>query len=162
MKLTQYTDYSIRVLMYAAAKRKEEGSDSLSSIREIADAYGISENHLMKVVHKLAGLGLLETLRGRNGGLRIASAPEDIRLGAVVRAVEEDMNLVECFGEGSSCPLTRGCRLAKALDDARAEFLRSLDRHTLADLLPQGRASQIVALSGPLGERMRARKSAKA
>lgn len=150
MKLTQYTDYAVRVLMFAASKRIESGVDSLSSIREIAEAYGISENHLMKVVHRLAGLGYLETLRGRNGGLRLASAPESIRLGDVVRAVEEDMNLVECFGEGSTCPLTNGCRLAKALDAARSEFLRSLDTHTLADLIPKARARQIVALSGAL------------
>lgn len=155
MKLTQYTDYAIRVLMFAASKRIEGGEDSLSSIREIADAYGISENHLMKVVHRLAGLGLLETLRGRNGGLRLASAPNEIRVGDVVRAVEEDMNLVECFGEGSTCPLTSGCRLAKALDAARGEFLKSLDQLTLADLLPRTRTRQIVALSGAIAKRVK-------
>lgn len=155
MKLTQHTDYAIRVLMFAASKRLDSGADALSSIREIAEAYGISENHLMKVVHRLAGLGWLETLRGRNGGLRLAGDPGAIRLGAVVRAIEEDMNLVECFGEGSTCPLTVGCRLAKALDGARGEFLASLDQHTLADLLPRARVKQIVALSDAIADRMR-------
>lgn len=155
MKLTQHTDYAIRVLMFAASKRIEQGENTLSSIREIAEAYGISENHLMKVVHKLAGLGWLETIRGRNGGLRLAGDPRSIRVGDVVRAVEEDMNLVECFGEGSTCPLTSDCRLAKVLDAARSEFLKSLDQHTLGDLLPRARTRQIVALSGVLAQRVR-------
>lgn len=154
MKLTQHTDYSIRVLMFATGKQVQEGPEALSSIREIADAYGISENHLMKVVHRLAGLGYLETLRGRNGGLRLAKPPEKVRLGDVVRAVEEDMTLVECFGEGSTCPLSHGCRLADALSQAQTAFLKTLDDKTLADLVPRARARQIVTLSGALGQRM--------
>jgi Rrf2 family nitric oxide-sensitive transcriptional repressor len=147
MRLTQHTDFAIRVLMFAASRHLREGSDALSSIREIAEAYGISENHLMKVVHRLAQAGLLETLRGRNGGLRLARPPAETRLGDVVRAVEEDMALVECFSDGSTCPLTGGCHLAAALDGARRAFLAELDTHTLADLVPRARAREIIALT---------------
>ncbi len=154
MKLTQYTDYAIRVLMFAAAKRIDQGPLSMSSIREIAEAFGISENHLMKVVNRLASLGFLETIRGRNGGLRLAAPPERLRIGEVVRAVEEDMDIVECFGEHSTCPLTVGCRLAKVLDEARSEFLRVLDDHSIADLIPKARAKQIMSLQGALQKRV--------
>lgn len=146
MRLTQHTDYAIRVLMFATSRHLREGPDALSSIREIAEAYGISENHLMKVVNRLAQEGLLHTQRGRNGGLRLARDPGQTRLGAVVRLVEDDMALVECFGEGSACPLTAGCHLARALEEARSDFLASLDRHTLADLVPRARAREIIAL----------------
>lgn len=150
MKLTQHTDYAIRVLMFAASRRAREGGAALSSIREIAAAYGISENHLMKVVHRLSQAGLLETLRGRNGGLRLAGDPSETRLGDVVRTIEEDMELVECFGANSTCPLTSGCVLAGALEEARRAFIDSLNRHTLADLVPRARARQIIALTGKL------------
>lgn len=147
MRLTQHTDYAIRVLMFATGRRLREGPDALSSIREIAEAYGISENHLMKVVNRLAQVGLLQTVRGRNGGLRLARDPADTRLGEVVSLVEEDMALVECFSSaGSSCPLTAGCHLAAALDQAQRDFIASLDRQTLADLVPRARAREIIAL----------------
>ena len=147
MHLTQYTDYAIRVLMFAASRYTREGPEALSSIREIAEAFGISENHLMKVVHRLAQEGMLYTQRGRNGGLRLAHDPAATRLGEVVRLVEDDMALVECFGGGSACPLTAGCHLATALKQARSDFLASLDRHTLADLVPRSRAREIIALA---------------
>lgn len=150
MRLTQYTDYAIRVLMYAASRWTREGAESLSSIREIAQAYGISENHLMKVVHRLAQEGLLHTQRGRNGGLRLARAPSQTRLGDVVRKIEDDMALVECFGTDSTCPLSATCLLADALDEARAAFLGALDQRTLADLVPRARAREIIALTGRL------------
>ncbi|MCW5665254.1 MAG: Rrf2 family transcriptional regulator [Piscinibacter sp.] len=147
MRLTQHTDYAIRVLMFAASRFTREGPEALSSIREIAEAYGISENHLMKVVNRLAQEGLLHTQRGRHGGLRLARAPHETRLGEVVRLIEDDMALVECFGSGSTCPLTAGCHLATALIEARQAFVDSLDRHTLADLVPRARARAIIALS---------------
>lgn len=147
MRLTQHTDYAIRVLMFAASRHEREGAEALSSIGEIAEAYGISENHLMKVVHRLAQEGLLHTQRGRHGGLRLARDPRETRLGAVVRAIEDDMALVECFGAASTCPLSAGCHLARALDAARQAFIDSLDRHTLADLVPRARAREIIALS---------------
>lgn len=148
MRLTHHTDYAIRVMMYAASLWP---SGRLASIREIAEAFAISENHLMKVVHRLAQLGLLETLRGRNGGLRLAADPAQTRLGDIVRAVEDDMALVECFTPGSACPLTGACALAAALAGARDAFLESLDRHRLADLVPRPRARQApVALPAGL------------
>ncbi|HVK31046.1 MAG TPA: Rrf2 family transcriptional regulator [Burkholderiaceae bacterium] len=147
MRLTQHTDYAIRVLMFATSLWD---SERLASIREIAEAYGVSENHLMKVVHRLGQAGLLHTQRGRNGGLRLARDPARTRLGDVVRAMEEDMALVECFTDHSTCPLSGACALANALDKARAAFLAELDRHTLADLVPRARARQIIALSGRL------------
>ncbi len=152
MRLTQHTDYAFRVLMFAASRHVRDGAEALSSIHEIAEAYGISENHLMKVVHRLAQLGLLHTQRGRGGGLRLAADPATLRLGDVVRAVETDMALVECFSEGAQCPLSAGCGLADALDEARSAFLASLDGRTLADVVPRARARQIVALSGRLAQ----------
>lgn len=149
MRLTQHTDYAIRVLMFATSLW---GSERLASIREIAEAFGVSENHLMKVVHRLGQAGLLHTQRGRHGGLRLADDPARTRLGDVVRAMEEDMALVECFTERSTCPMTGACALAGALDRARAAFLAELDRCTLADLVPRTRARQIIALSGKLSD----------
>lgn len=150
MRLTQHTDYAIRVLMYAASLWD---SGRLASIREIAEAYGISENHLMKIVHRLGQAGFLHTQRGRNGGLRLAAAPASLHLGTVVRHVEDDMALAECFAAGSTCPMTGACMLAKVLDGARDAFLAELDRVTLADLVPRAMARKIVALHGRLAER---------
>lgn len=150
MRLTQHTDYAIRVLMYAASRWTRDGNEALSSIHEIAEAYGVSENHLMKVVHRLAQEGLLHTQRGRNGGLRLAKDPALTRLGGVVRLIEDDMALVECFGTGSTCPLSAGCLLAGALEEARKAFIAALDQHTLADLVPRARAREIIALTGRL------------
>lgn len=130
MRLTQLTDYSLRVLMYLAAK-----PERLSTIQEIATAYGISENHLMKVVHRLAQNGFVETVRGRGGGLRLKGAADGIRLGAVVRAVEEDFQIVACLGSGDTCRITEVCRLKGVLHQALGAFLKSLDSWTLADLV---------------------------
>jgi len=151
LKLTQHTDYAIRVLMFASGRWLREGPQALSSIREIADAFGISENHLMKVVHRLAQEGLLHTQRGRGGGLRLAQDPLHTTVGSVVRVIEDDMTIVECFGPDSTCPLAAGCLLASALDRARAAFLAQLDGVTLAQLVPKARAREILALvSGPV------------
>jgi Rrf2 family nitric oxide-sensitive transcriptional repressor len=128
MRLTTYTDYSLRVLMYVAMK------DGLSTIQEIADAYNISKNHLMKVTLELGRHGLLETVRGRNGGLRLAGSPDKIGLGDVVRLMEEDFAMVECFTKGNGCIITAPCRLKGILSDALAAYLAVLDRYTLADL----------------------------
>lgn len=130
MRLTQLSDYSLRVLMYLGAR-----PERLATIQEIARAYGISENHLMKVVHRLAQHGFVETVRGRGGGLRLKGEAEGIRLGAVVRAVEEDFRLVECFGSGDTCRITDVCRLKRILHQALGAFLESLDAWTLADLV---------------------------
>jgi Rrf2 family nitric oxide-sensitive transcriptional repressor len=149
MRLTAMTDYALRVLMYAAHRR-----DRLCTILEVAEAHRISEAHLMKVTHRLAQGGWLETLRGRGGGMRLARPPEQINLGAVVRSIEPDFALVECFAPGSTCRLTGRCGLSRLLDQALNEFMRHLDRHSLADVLEGAAvaASHAVAIV-PVGGR---------
>ena len=113
-------------------------SDRRVSIRDVATANRISENHLVKVVHQLGRGGFIETTRGKGGGLRLARAPETIRIGDVVRFTEEDMALVACFqppGEGGGCVLLNVCGLQSLLGEALAAFLAVLDSRTLADLL---------------------------
>jgi len=130
MKLTFYADYSLRLLMYCAVRR-----DELVTIQEVANAYGISKNHLMKVAYELGRKGYLETVRGRGGGLRLARPPEKIGLGDVVRKVEEDFTMVECFDpKANQCVITGPCRLRGALSRALKAYLAVLDEYTLADL----------------------------
>lgn len=130
MRLTFYSDYSLRLLMYCAVRRGE-----LVTIQEVADAYGISKNHLMKIAFELGRKGFVETVRGRGGGLRLARAPEKIGLGEVVRQVEEDFTLVECFdSKTNKCVITAPCRLRGVLSRALKAYLAVLDDFTLADL----------------------------
>jgi Rrf2 family nitric oxide-sensitive transcriptional repressor len=131
MRLTTMSDYALRLLMYAGQQ-----PDRLCTIAEVAQAYAISEAHLMKVTHQLALGGWLVTVRGKGGGLRLARRPEEINLGAVVRGIEPDFFLVECFASGSTCTLTGHCRLTGVLQTALQGFMEGLDRHTLADILP--------------------------
>jgi Rrf2 family nitric oxide-sensitive transcriptional repressor len=142
MRLTQYTDYALRVLTYLGLK----GDKELSTIREISDRYGISENHLMKVVHRLGQTGFIETVRGRQGGVKLARDPSDINIGEVVRRCEDDMRIVECFDDATnSCPIAPVCVLPSILDDALAAFLSVLDDYTVADLLvPRRRLKRIL------------------
>jgi Rrf2 family nitric oxide-sensitive transcriptional repressor len=144
MRLTRFTDYALRTLMFLGL-RGEEGA----RIREIAEHYGISENHLMKVVQELGKCGFVQTVRGRGGGLRLARPPAAIGLGAVVRAVEDDLALVECLGpEGSHCAIVGACRLTGILAEALDAFLAVLDRYTLADLLgPSARLRALLDLA---------------
>ncbi|WP_407525255.1 Rrf2 family transcriptional regulator [Methylobacterium oryzisoli] len=148
MRLTRYTDYALRTLIYLGVHEPRQ-----SSIAEIARAYGISENHLTKVVHQLGRLGLIRTIRGRGGGLRLALPPAEIVVGAVVRQTEEDLALVECFA-GHACAITPSCRLKRALGEALAAFLEVLDRTTLADLL-EGPArsdlARLLEIPSPIG-----------
>lgn len=130
MRLTVLSDYSLRVLMYLAAR-----PDRLSTIQEIASAYAISENHLMKVVHGLAKRGLVETMRGRGGGMRLARPADKIRVGAALRLVEEDQALVQCFSADDGCKITDICRLKRVLSRALQAYNDELDRWTLADLV---------------------------
>ena len=133
MKLTFYSDYSLRLLMYVSVKR-----DGLVTIQEVADAYGISKNHLMKVAFELGRKGFLETVRGRGGGLRLARSPEKIGVGEVVRAMEEDFTMVECFEpKTNQCVITGPCRLRGALSRALKAYFAVLDEYTLADLAGQ-------------------------
>lgn len=130
MRLTVYTDYSLRLLMYLAVK-----NDGLATIAEVAQAYDISRNHLMKVAHQLGVAGFVTTVRGKGGGLRLSRAPESIGLGEVVRRTEPDLALVPCFPPVQArCAITPSCVLRGALAEARAAFLRVLDGYTLADL----------------------------
>ena len=131
MRLTVYTDFSLRVLMFLALKGGE-----LATVAEIAKAYGISKNHLMKVAHQLSLAGYVETVRGKGGGMRLAQQPQDIVLGEVVRRTEPDMALVPCFApDDASCVIIPSCALRGALSGARDAFLSALDEHTLADLV---------------------------
>ena len=131
MRLTVYTDFSLRVLMFLALK-----GDGLATIAEIAKAYGISKNHLMKVAHQLGVAGYVETVRGKGGGLRLARRPQDIVIGEVVRRTEPDMAIVRCFApDDASCTILPSCALRGVLSEARDAFLSALDGHTLADLV---------------------------
>lgn len=136
MRLTTMTDYALRLLMYVA-----QHPDRLCTIAEITQVYGISEAHLMKITHQLGLQGWIETVRGKGGGMRLAHAPQDINLGAVVRGIEADFLLVECFATGSACVLTGSCRLSGILDDALRNFLEHLDGFALSDLLPVPRVA---------------------
>ena len=142
MHLTQYTDYSLRVLIYLGL----QPADRLSTIHDIADHYGVSENHLMKVVHGLSRLGYVDAVRGRGGGLRLAQKPQAISIGAVARATEDDRALVECFdAERNTCRITEACALRHALGEATAAFLHVLDEYRLSDLLrPKARLVQLL------------------
>ncbi|GAB2894537.1 Rrf2 family transcriptional regulator [Paralcaligenes sp. KSB-10] len=131
MRLTTLTDYAMRLLMYVG-----QHPERLCTISEIAHAYGISEPHLMKITHRLGQQGWIETVRGKNGGMRLALAPKDINLGAVLRDTENDLELVECFGSGNTCSLSGRCRLTAIIDGALQQFLRHLDHYSLADILP--------------------------
>ncbi|WP_064094212.1 RrF2 family transcriptional regulator [Rossellomorea aquimaris] len=132
MRLTLYTDYSLRVLIFLASKP----TDELSNIKEIADAYSISKNHLMKVTYELGKAGLVETIRGRNGGIKLAKEPEHINIGELVRITEEDFHLVECFdSEHNNCVITPVCGLKHVLGKALQAYLSVLDEYTLADLV---------------------------
>ncbi len=134
VRLTVYTDYSLRVLMYLAVK----GDDGLVTIGEVADAYGIAKNHLTKVAHQLGLAGYVETVRGKGGGLRLAKPASAITLGQVVRRTEADIALVPCFEPlCAPCPIVSACGLRGALHQARQAFLAVLDRYTLADLVGQ-------------------------
>lgn len=131
MRLTAYTDYTLRTLMYLGAHR-----DRLVTIQDIADLHLISKNHLMKVVHQLGLSGIVETVRGRNGGLRLAREPSEINIGSVVRETESDFFMAECFNkDNNTCPLTPDCKLKSALGQATGAFLAVLDKVTLATIL---------------------------
>ncbi|MCV2447184.1 RrF2 family transcriptional regulator [Paracoccus sp. DMF] len=140
MRLTRYTDYAMRVLLYLGRQ-----PDRLCSIAEIARAYGISQNHLMKVINDLVNAGWLASVRGRGGGIRLARPAEQISVGAVIRHTEADFDLVGC----GSCIIAPACGLTLALDEAMEAFLAVLDRQTLADVL--ARRGDFLPLLHPTG-----------
>lgn len=142
MQLTQYTDYALRTLIYLARQQNQ-----LVTISAIAEFYAISRNHLIKIVHHLAQQGYIETIRGKHGGIRLAKAPEEIRLGELVRQTEPNFNLAECFDKAKNhCAITRSCRLQGILHEAARNFIATLDRHTLADVV--GTTDNAVAILG--------------
>ncbi|CAG0946327.1 HTH-type transcriptional repressor NsrR [Gammaproteobacteria bacterium] len=155
MRLTTMTDYALRLLMYVA---QQDGR--LCTIAEVAQAYSISEAHLMKITHQLALAGWLETLRGKGGGMRLARPPEQINLGEVVRSIEPDFSLVECFATGSTCTLTGTCGLTGVLAGAMREFMQYLDRHSLADVVAPPPTERPTVVRFDLTPRPRARAKA--
>lgn len=136
MHLTRFTDYGLRTLIYLALQ-----PGKLGQIREISLAYDVSENHMVKVVHKLGQAGLIETIRGRNGGIRLAHPPAQIIIGDVVRKMEADLALVDCQGNGH-CTIRGACRLESILDEALAAMFAVLNRYSLQDIVnPQNKAA---------------------
>ncbi|UOQ83818.1 RrF2 family transcriptional regulator [Gracilibacillus salinarum] len=130
MRLKKYTDYALRVLIYTAA------SDSKASIKEIAETFFVSTEHIRKVVHQLSINGYIETTRGRNGGILLAHDPADINIGAVIRLMENDFYLLECFdGENNRCVITPACKLRSVIGNAMQAFFEVLNQYTLADLV---------------------------
>ena len=135
MQLTRFTDFSLRVLIYLGAH-----PDAQATVAGVAAEHGISRHHLTRVVHQLGIKGYIETVRGKGGGFRLARRPELIRIGDVVRDMETGFELAECFRPGETgCRLLPACALKPVLAEAGRAFLASLDRHTLADLLPAQR-----------------------
>jgi Rrf2 family nitric oxide-sensitive transcriptional repressor len=139
--LTRYTDFALRVLMYLGTR-----PDDVCSIAEIARAYGVSQNHLMKVVHDLGKAGYVTSVRGRFGGIRLARPASEINIGALVRYTEDDFDLVEC----STCVIAPVCGLSLSLTDALAAFMAVLDARSLADLLAERQATMARLLGRPL------------
>lgn len=132
MRLTMYTDYSLRVLIFLASKQQEE----LTTVQEISDAYQISKNHLTKIVHSLGKLQLIETVRGRGGGIRLSVDPKDINIGELVRKTEDDFHLVECFDSSKNmCVLSSACQLKGVLYEALQAYFAVLDQYTIADFI---------------------------
>jgi Rrf2 family nitric oxide-sensitive transcriptional repressor len=129
MRLTVFTDYTLRTLIYLALR-----PDTLVTIADIAKAYQISNNHLMKVVHQLALSGDVATVRGQRGGLRLGRPASEINVGAVVRRSETDLVMMPCSGLQGDCVIKPECVLANAVDEALQAFMATLDRYTLADL----------------------------
>jgi len=147
MRLTLWTDYALRTLIYVGAK-----DGRLSTIAEIAESFGISKTHLMKVVNRLARQGYLETVRGKGGGIRLGRSPEGIEIGAVVREIEEDMAVLGCLAGAGFCRIEGCCVLRGALRKATQAFLDTLDGYTLADLLaPREKLAKRLGIAAALG-----------
>lgn len=129
MQLTLFTDYALRTLIYLASRPED-----LSSVKEISEYYGISRNHLVKVVHKLALLGYIKTTKGKGGGIQIAQGTEKLRLGDLISQLEPNMNMVECFDpKTNTCRITNTCRLKHYLFEATQDFVKTMNKYTLAD-----------------------------
>jgi Rrf2 family transcriptional regulator, nitric oxide-sensitive transcriptional repressor len=145
MRLTVFTDYALRVLLVLASR-----TEALVTIADVAAAFEISDAHLMKVAHVLGKTGWVDTVRGRNGGMRLAADPRRLHLGTVVQRLEADFAVVECFGTGNRCVLTDGCGLQQALALAMQAFFAELDRYSLADLVDASPALAALPMWQPL------------
>jgi Rrf2 family nitric oxide-sensitive transcriptional repressor len=144
MKLTRFTDYSLRVLIYLGLK-----GDGRVTIKEISEAYNISRNHLMKVVSLLTRMGYVDARRGPGGGIALARSARDIVIADVVRDMEDDLNLVECFCDEGSCIIKPVCELKAALGKALNAYLDTLEHYTLMDLLqPRAKLSRVLGMTG--------------
>lgn len=130
MRLTIFSDYALRVLMYAAT-----AGDRLITVEETAKTYNISRAHVKKIVNIMTRAGYLKAVRGRTGGFTLGKPPQAINLGEVMRATEPDFALVECFATGSQCIITRRCRLPDVLNEALNAFIGALDQYTLRDIM---------------------------
>lgn len=129
MRMTLHSDYALRLLMYLAVARERR-----ASAEEVAKAYGLSRNHLIKVAQGLVRAGFLASARGRGGGLELAMPADRINVGAVIRAMEQDLAVVECMGENNACVITGACRLKGVMQEALRAWFAVLDKYTLADL----------------------------
>jgi Rrf2 family transcriptional regulator, nitric oxide-sensitive transcriptional repressor len=138
MRLTLHTDYALRVLIQVALNELNDGE--LTTINQIAESFAVSKHHLMKVVNDLSQKGYLDTIRGRNGGMRLTRKPRDINVGQVVRDTEDKLEVIECLGHSGYCRIERACVLRGALRQATNAFLAVLDAHTLADLIKPHKA----------------------
>lgn len=144
MRLTRFTDYSLRVLMYVAARE-----DGRATIADVAAAFAISENHLTKVVHFLGKCGFLSNVRGRGGGLRLATPAKSINVGSVVRESEGAIRPAECFeSTPSACTIAPACRLRGVLGEAVQAFYGVLDQYTLEDLVAERRPLARILFAG--------------
>ncbi|MDP2760407.1 MAG: Rrf2 family transcriptional regulator [Sideroxyarcus sp.] len=147
MKLTHYSDLGFRLMMYLAMR-----TDKLVTIQEASDRFAISKNHLVKISHELTRVGLIESVRGRNGGVRLALAPEKISVEMVLRATEDGFDLVECFNpESNQCVISDVCKLNSLLSDALEAFLEKLRKVSLADLVRDGKEIEGALLPFPKG-----------
>jgi len=145
MKLTLFTDYAVRVLLYLGAR-----PERLCSIAEVARAYRVSQNHLMKVVNQLARQGYVESVRGRSGGIRLGRTPDAINLGALIRATEDGFELVDC----GRCVAAPACGVTSVLGEALAAFLAVLDRYTLADMLGRRQDLRLLLVSDRVSDQV--------
>jgi len=139
--ITRYTDYSLRVLIYLAAQPERR-----ATIQQIADAYDISKNHLMKIVQQLASAEYLDATRGKHGGIQLAKAPSKILLGELIQRFEHGTPLVECFGSDNHCKIAPACRLKSILNEALQQFYTTLNRYTLHDLVAPPHRKSLHAL----------------
>lgn len=143
MRLTVFSDYALRVLIYVALQGERR-----ATVAEIAGVYNISRSHLMKVVQRLSALGYLETIRGKGGGLTLAQPPAAIHIGTLLKATEAGSAIVECMGVGGACCITPACALPNMFDLALDRFYAELDRHTLADLISDSQLKTLLYKAG--------------